>query len=231
MDFIETYDNALDSGICRKIIDRFESHDAVKPGRIGHGVDQGKKDSLDLQITSRPEWRDLHTHLMDVTIHHLIRYIRKYSYVMTGAVSLSMPDPITGQLQPLTAEQIAGEDDLEIGKLMKNVFRPGSINLQKYRAGVGGYHFWHSEIYPRDSSCDTLHRVLLFMFYLNTVPEGGETEFYYQQRLLKPIEGRMVIAPAGFTHTHKGHVPLSNDKYIATSWILFQRAETLYQRK
>ncbi len=38
----------------------------------------------------------------------------------------------------------------------------------------------------------------------------------------------MVIAPAGFTHTHKGNKPISGDKYIATSWIMFNRAEQLY---
>ena len=37
-----------------------------------------------------------------------------------------------------------------------------------------------------------------------------------------------VIAPAGFTHTHRGNVPTSGDKYIATSWILYQRAEALF---
>ena len=41
-------------------------------------------------------------------------------------------------------------------------------------------------------------------------------------------KGRLIIAPAGFTHTHKGHVPASGDKYIATSWILFRRAEELF---
>jgi hypothetical protein len=41
----------------------------------------------------------------------------------------------------------------------------------------------------------------------------------------------MVIAPAGFTHTHRGNMPVSNDKYIATSWVLFQRAEDLLSKK
>ena len=38
----------------------------------------------------------------------------------------------------------------------------------------------------------------------------------------------MVVAPVGFTHTHKGHIPRSSDKYILTSWVLFHRAEQLY---
>ena len=40
--------------------------------------------------------------------------------------------------------------------------------------------------------------------------------------------GDMVIAPAYFTHTHRGCVPKSNDKYILTSWVLFNRAEQIY---
>jgi quercetin dioxygenase-like cupin family protein len=66
------------------------------------------------------------------------------------------------------------------------------------------------------------------MFYLNDVDEGGETEFYYQQQKVKPVKGRMVIAPAGFTHTHRGNKPESNDKYILTSWVLFKPSEHLF---
>ena len=48
------------------------------------------------------------------------------------------------------------------------------------------------------------------------------------QRSIQPQAGRMVIAPAYFTHTHRGCVPVSGDKYILTSWILLNRAEQLY---
>jgi len=121
--------------------------------------------------------------------------------------------------------------DLELAEYLFRVFRPGAINVQKYSKSVGGYYYWHSEIYPRDPAAETLHRVLLFMFYLNDVERGGETEFLYQERKLKPTSGTMVIAPAGFTHTHRGNVPESHDKYILSSWILFNRAEQLYARK
>ena len=67
-----------------------------------------------------------------------------------------------------------------------------------------------------------------FLIYLNEEFEGGETEFYYQQRKISPKKGTMVIAPAGFTHSHRGNKPVSGDKYIATSWIMFNRAEQLY---
>jgi hypothetical protein len=65
------------------------------------------------------------------------------------------------------------------------------------------------------------------MFYLNDVEDGGETELY-QNTMVKPKAGRMVIAPAYFTHTHRGNIPVSNDKYILTSWVLFNSAERIY---
>ena len=63
-------------------------------------------------------------------------------------------------------------------------------------------------------------RILTFMYYLNDIEEGGETEFVYQDRLkIKPTTGTLLIWPAGFTHTHRGLPPLDGDKYISTSWL------------
>lgn len=117
---------------------------------------------------------------------------------------------------------------LVLGALVQAMYRCGPINLQKYLRASGGYHHWHSEIYPQNASCESLHRVLLFQFYLNDVEDGGETAFLYQGRNIEARQGRLIIAPAGFTHTHKGHVSRSGDKYVATSWILFRRAEELF---
>ena len=57
------------------------------------------------------------------------------------------------------------------------------------------------------------------MIYLNTIEEGGETEFLYLKKREKPVEGKLLIFPAGFTHTHRGNPPLKGDKYILTSWL------------
>jgi hypothetical protein len=108
------------------------------------------------------------------------------------------------------------------------MFRPGAINLQRYTANEGGYPYWHCELYPKDASCDTLHRAVLWTMYLNDEFSEGETEFLYQQKKIKPVTGSLLIAPTAFTHTHRGNKPLGGDKYIATSWVLFQRADVLY---
>ncbi len=72
--------------------------------------------------------------------------------------------------------------------LMVKVFRPGTINLQKYIANQGGYPYWHCELYPKigDTYGETLHRVVLWSLYLNDGFAEGETEFFHQQRKIVP---------------------------------------------
>ena len=69
---------------------------------------------------------------------------------------------------------------------------------------------------------------MLWTLYLNDGFAEGETEFLYQGRKIVPRTGSLLVAPAAFTHTHRGNRPQGGDKYIATSWVLFRRAEALY---
>lgn len=82
-----------------------------------------------------------------------------------------------------------------------------------------GYHIWHVE-HGKGFDCEK--RVLVYSIYLNTVEEGGETEFLYQSQRVKPVKGRIVIWPAGFPYVHRGNPPLSGEKYIVTSWINYR---------
>ncbi len=230
MDFIEAYDEALTAQQCEAIIGRFEASGNVVRGRTGMGVDTDKKDSYDLSISADPAWRDVDQLMQGALQQHLAAYMDKYRMLLLGALSPTVAHPATGQPVVLSLENFDECGRPNLAALMRTMYRPGAINLQKYVKASGGYHHWHSEIYPQNASCETLHRALLFQFYLNDVEAGGETEFYYQQRKVEARRGRLIIAPAGFTHSHKGHVAHSGDKYIATSWILFQRAETLYGR-
>jgi len=82
-----------------------------------------------------------------------------------------------------------------------------------------GYHIWHIENNPER---DNQKRVLAYTVYLNTVEEGGETEFLYQSQRVKPVKGRVVIWPATFPYVHRGNPPLSGEKYLLTSWISYK---------
>jgi hypothetical protein len=227
-DFIDIHDDVLAPALCQELIRRFDSSPHLSRGRTGHGVDLTKKDSHDLNLNAHPEYQDLLRRLLETAFPPLRAYLRKYLYALIGAVSLSTKHPKTGQLVTLTRENFAELGDPTLNQLIGFLYRYGDLTVQKYVKGSGGYPHWHSEVFPKDASCEPLHRVLAFQFYLNDVARGGETEFFYQEKKVHSKAGRMLIFPAGFTHTHRGNVPESNDKYIITSWVLFHRAESLY---
>jgi len=82
-----------------------------------------------------------------------------------------------------------------------------------------GYHVWHVE---HGEGRENEKRILVYTIYLNDVEDGGETEFLYQSKRVKPVKGRIVIWPAGFPYVHRGNPPLSGEKYILTSWISYR---------
>ena len=82
-----------------------------------------------------------------------------------------------------------------------------------------GYHTWHVE---HQKGYQNECRAFVFSVYLNDVEEGGETEFLHFSKRVKPKTGRIVIWPAAFPYVHRGNPPLSNEKYILTSWMLLR---------
>ena len=227
MDFIEVYPDALPAEFCDRLIDLFDSHDGVVQGKTGHGIDTDKKLSQDLVLDSYQDLQGVKAELLNYTLASSVDYFNKYALAMIGSLGIQVADE-QGKSVTLTPANFERLGRPKTTELIQYLYRSGNINIQKYQQGVGGYPHWHSEQFPQLGHNEALHRVVLYMYYLNDVEEGGETEFYYQQRLIKPTKGTMVIAPAAFTHSHRGNVPMSGDKYIATSWIMFNRAEQLY---
>lgn len=226
-DFIEVYEDVLDPATCAALIERFEQSGEARRGETGGGVNTALKDSWDIRISQQPAWADAERRLNLAVLSGLRRYVRKYAHTVLAPLQLQMPDA-SGKLVSLDAAGITALDERVFDALLMKVFRPGNINLQKYVADQGGYPYWHCELYPKADQGETLHRVVLWTIYLNDGFTEGETEFLYQGRKIMPRTGALLIAPTAFTHTHRGNRPKGGDKYIATSWILFQRAEALY---
>ncbi len=227
-DFIEVYDDALPAEACAELIRRFERSGQSQPGRVGSGLMPELKDSDDIEISARPDWKDVEQLLNAAVLNALKRYVSKYRYALIAPLMLEIPDPVDGTRRRIRAADFDGMPDEMLSQLLGTLLRPGSINLQRYRAGKGGYPYWHCEQYPRSADADTLHRMLLWTIYLNDGFGDGETEFLYQERRITPRAGSLLIAPTAFTHTHRGNTPRHGDKYIATSWVLFQRAELMF---
>jgi prolyl 4-hydroxylase len=80
------------------------------------------------------------------------------------------------------------------------------------------------------------NRTLVFMWYLNDVDSGGETNFLHFNKYVKPKAGTLVLFPPYWTHQHQAMPPLSNDKYIITNWLFnidydkFYEIELIYNK-
>lgn len=227
-DFIEVYDDVLPAEFCQQLIKLFEQSPHTTAGRTGGGVDTSKKLSTDLYLNQYQDYHPALSEIIKYTTSYVAQYFKKYHFALIGPVSMTVSHPSENRMVTITADNYQQLGAPQADNFMRTLYRLGPIQMQKYQQGKGNYGYWHSEVYPQLPNNEPLHRTLLFMFYLNDVAEGGQTEFYYQNKAIQPKAGRMVIAPAYFTHTHRGCVPVSDDKYILTSWVLFNRAEQLY---
>ncbi len=228
--FIIEFKQAFSPEQCQHLINKFEQSQHKQPGRTGAGVDTSKKDSLDLFLSSAPDWQDERNTISQTILKATVQYARMYPFILTGAISPSIQDAKTKQLRTITHQDISQMNDEQIEQLVRSIYSIDDINMQRYTKGKGGYHHWHSEHYPHptDAGQRSLRRVLLWLVYLNDVEAGGETEFFYQEAKVRPSQGSLVLAPCGFTHTHRGSVPVSSDKYVLASWVMYNTAEQMY---
>jgi len=87
-----------------------------------------------------------------------------------------------------------------------------SCQIQYYKPEEG-FKKWHFE-----RSSKTENRCLVFMTYLNDVPDAG-THFKYQDLTTPAEKGLTLLWPTDFTHTHKGQISKQHEKYILTGWL------------
>ena len=187
--FISIYDYALTPEECKFIRDYHDSDDYLLSIR-----QEGKT----LGDTVQKHWKDSHD-----------RYMAMY---IDGAYQNNGINNIIAKSIKEHIEKYK-EENPELNLLDKWSIRD-NYNLQKYSPG-GGYHTRHCENYNTGN-----HRtnILAWMYYLNTVREGGGTYFSNFDLTVNAEEGRLVIWPAYWTHFHKGIVSKTYDKYIATGW-------------
>lgn len=153
---------------------------------------------------TRTELKDGHSHYKS----------DETAFLMDPFLMIKMDNPILAEFMDCFWEKYKSYADKF--SVLHEAQRHGilSVRLQKTSPGQG-YHKWHQE----SSSQETANRNIAFMIYLNDVPDGGETEFLYIHKRIKPKAGRLLIWPAGFTHTHRGNPPLEGVKYILTGWL------------
>jgi 2OG-Fe(II) oxygenase superfamily len=88
--------------------------------------------------------------------------------------------------------------------------------IERIEPGQGyGYHI--------DAGPGGTHdRLVSGLIYLRDVPEGGETEFPFQQMNVRPRAGLLLLFPPFWTHLHRGVSPASAVKYNITNFVVIR---------
>jgi|TARA_Y100000004_G_scaffold178006_1_gene220177 hypothetical protein len=115
-----------------------------------------------------------------------------------------------------TAKQYAMDMKCETSWPKENAME--QIRLNKYTAELGDHYPKHIDVGGYDSA----RRFLGFFIYLNDVEEGGETCFDDLDLKIKPVAGRILVFPPTWQYPHSGIVPVSNTKYIMTTYLHYK---------
>ncbi len=90
------------------------------------------------------------------------------------------------------------------------------FRIKRYNTGGNDAFDTHVDVTDHESS----RRFLSFMWYLNDVDTGGETVF--KDFSITPKKGRLVIFPPLWMYPHMGKEPVSNTKYILTTYLHYR---------
>jgi hypothetical protein len=195
-DFIYQNKNVLSKELCNEIIEKFEKED--KYGGVTYmGVNRKVKNTSDHIINeNNEEWKNINQCLNNSLFENLKIYI--------------------DTLNNKENYKPKNNHNSHYSLLPKKLFLINNFMIQKYDKQIGKY------IYHTDDSIDCklkVKRVITYLWYLNDVEEGGETEFFGGDFKVKPEAGKLLFFPALWCYPHRGKMPISDNKYIITGWI------------
>jgi len=194
MEYVYT-NKSLPSELCKTIIQKYEENrEYIRPGVTAAGMNKEIKDTNDLMIPDINEWKEINA-ILSTELHlNLKLYVEQ---IQKG--------------DHYNSDKNFGIDYKLLGDW---VFVDNEFMIQKYDKQKGKY------VYHNDAAVyDDKSRVITFLWYLNDVTEGGETEFFGGSSHIVPECGKLLLFPAVWTYPHRGNVPLSSDKYIITGWL------------
>jgi 2-oxoglutarate-Fe(II)-dependent oxygenase superfamily protein len=93
--------------------------------------------------------------------------------------------------------------------------------LKRYRPGGAERFQLHF-----DAIHHVANRYLVVLWYLNDVVAGGETRFPQLELSVAPRTGRLLVFPPYWMFQHEGTPPLSGEKYILSTYLLFNLPPT-----
>jgi|LauGreDrversion4_2_1035121.scaffolds.fasta_scaffold03284_7 hypothetical protein len=189
--YIYLRENALPKPLCTEIISYFEQNKQLqRPGSTIGGIQKDVKDTSDIFINMEITNQPIEIiNIINVLQDELKYHLSEY-YNCINMIYKKETD-----------------------KIYKKPLCTDGFLIQKYEKNIGKYHY-HNDAYIANNRM----RVLTFLFYLNNVDVGGETEFTGTYKI-KPKQGSILLFPSTWTYHHRGNMPISESKYIITGWL------------
>lgn len=189
---------SLSKEVCIDLIEMFENEDRKYEGVTHGGLQKNIKDTKDFIIPeNEPKWYNYYQLFHNELMHNLEKYLNK----LNQNPSFKNINQNTNKIYK----------HLEDAKMSYSVFM-----MQRYLINEGRY------VYHNDFSVDLKNkknRVITYLWYLNDVEEGGETDFPDLNLKIKPKAGQLLFFPATWDFPHCGKMPISSNKYIVTGWL------------
>ena len=105
--------------------------------------------------------------------------------------------------------------DISSAKYLPKIKYIEEFRIKKYEVGGVDRFDEHVDVIDHKSA----KRCLAMLFYLNGVDEGGKTIFPHQHKEFTPVKGSVIIFPPTWEYPHLGEPPVSNPKYIMSSYL------------
>ena len=193
--------NSISREMCKTIRDMFDVDNNKYEGITYGGLNKNIKDTQDLVIPNTPnktgfdKWNKINKFLEKELAKNTKEYVKI--------------------LDDLIVKNHEKENTNAEYRTFGNVLSNDSFMVQRYTKQKGRY-IYHNDF--RSDWIEKKYRVITYLWYLNTVEEGGETEFW-GTHTIKPETGKLLLFPASWTYPHRGKMPISHDKYIITVWL------------
>lgn len=205
--FIYINSNSMSSQLSKDIIELFEGiKDLHKKGTTLGGINDKIKKTSDYNISLNPDQKWVK--IQNFLTKELNKNISKY---LNGLNNIVNP---------------ANNYDVNFKILHAKFLQYDDFMIQKYDK-LDGKYVYHHDMYVDFNK--NRYRVFTYLWYLNTVAEGGETVFWDSYKI-KPETGKLVLFPACWAFPHTGKMPISDNKYIITGWVYVNENKLVNQR-
>lgn len=184
--------NSLSSDICKDIIEIYEKTQNKHRATTIGGLNEDvlRAFQCPIQNITDDEWPTIHSFLLRELTNNLKTYVK------------------------ILDSQIG---DGNIYKHIQDNLIYNEFHINKYERKNEGKYNYHIDRYLTKEMDE--ERYITFIWYLNDVTEGGETEMKGNV-IIKPEMGKLLLFPSTWTYPHCSRPTISNDKYVIVGWLL-----------